>query len=43
MRDFIRSKHAALVEAIESAKDLSKENETALRAAIEAFVKTGAY
>ncbi len=43
LRDFIRSKHAALVEAIESAKDLSKENETALRAAIEAFVKTGAY
>jgi F-type H+/Na+-transporting ATPase subunit alpha len=43
LRDFIRSKHAALVEAIEAAKDLSKENETALRAAIEAFVKTGAY
>ena len=43
LRDFIRSKHAALVDAIESAKDLSKENEAALRAAIEAFVKTGAY
>jgi F-type H+-transporting ATPase subunit alpha len=43
LRDFIRSKHAALVDAIEAAKDLSKENETALRAAIEEFVKTGAY
>jgi F-type H+-transporting ATPase subunit alpha len=43
LRDFIRSKHAALVDAIESAKDLSKENEAALRAAVEAFVKTGAY
>jgi F-type H+-transporting ATPase subunit alpha len=43
LRDFVKSKHASLVSSIESAKDLSAENETALRAAIEEFKKTGAY
>lgn len=43
LRDYLASSHADLVNAIESAKDLSSENEAALRAAIEAFKKTGAY
>jgi F-type H+-transporting ATPase subunit alpha len=43
LREFIRTKHASLVQAIESAKDLSADNEAALRSAIEEFKKTGAY
>jgi F-type H+-transporting ATPase subunit alpha len=43
LREFIRTKHASLVQAIESAKDLSADNEAALRTAIEEFKKTGAY
>jgi F-type H+-transporting ATPase subunit alpha len=43
LRDFLKSKHAALVERIESTKDLSKDDETALTAAIGEFKKSGAY
>jgi F-type H+-transporting ATPase subunit alpha len=43
LREFIRTKHASLVQAIESAKDLSADNEAGLRSAIEEFKKTGAY
>ncbi|MCA3217008.1 MAG: F0F1 ATP synthase subunit alpha [Burkholderiales bacterium] len=43
LREFLKSKHAALVERIESTKDLSKDDEAALSAAITEFKKTGAY
>ncbi len=43
LRDYIRSKHAALVERIEKANDMSKEDESELRSAIEQFKKTGSY
>jgi F-type H+-transporting ATPase subunit alpha len=43
MREFLRSKHAALIERIESTKDLSKEDEAALTEAITEFKKSGAY
>jgi len=43
LREFLRSKHAALVERIESTKDLSKEDEAALTDAITEFKKSGAY
>jgi F-type H+-transporting ATPase subunit alpha len=43
LRDFLKSKHAALVDRIESSKDLSKDDEAALTAAIVEFKKTGAY
>jgi F-type H+-transporting ATPase subunit alpha len=43
LRDFIRTKHAALVERLEKNKDMSKEDEAELRAAIEQFKKTGAF
>jgi F-type H+/Na+-transporting ATPase subunit alpha len=43
LRDFLKSKHAALVDRIESTKDLSKDDEAALTAAIQDFKKTGSY
>jgi F-type H+-transporting ATPase subunit alpha len=43
LREFLRSRHAALVERIESTKDLSKEDEAALEAALKEFKKSGAY
>ncbi|MBU6143577.1 MAG: F0F1 ATP synthase subunit alpha [Betaproteobacteria bacterium] len=43
LRDFIRTKHAALVERLEKNKDMSKEDEAELRSAIEQFKKTGAF
>ncbi|MEY4083897.1 MAG: hypothetical protein RL483_1266 [Pseudomonadota bacterium] len=43
LHDFIASRHAKLVDAIEAEKDFSKETEAALRAAIEDFKKTGSY
>ena len=43
LRDHIRSKHADLVDRIEKTKDLSKDDESALRSAIEQFKKTGAF
>ncbi len=43
LRDFLKSKHAALVDRIESTKDLTKDDEAALTAAIVEFKKVGAY
>ena len=43
LRDHLRSHHAAMVERIESSKDLSKDDEAALNTAIQSFKKTGAY
>lgn len=43
LREFIKTKYASLVDAIEAVKDLSADNESALRSAIEEFKKTGAY
>jgi F-type H+-transporting ATPase subunit alpha len=43
LRDFLKSKHGALVERIESTKDLSKDDEEALHAAIKEFKRSGAY
>jgi F-type H+-transporting ATPase subunit alpha len=43
LREFLKSKHAALIDRIESTKDLSKDEEAALEAAIKEFKKTGAY
>jgi len=40
LRDFVKTKHAALVERIESTKDLSKEDEAELTAAIAEFKKS---
>ena len=43
LRDFLKTKHSALVDRIESTKDLTKDDESALTAAIVEFKKTGAY
>ncbi|WVN41789.1 F0F1 ATP synthase subunit alpha [beta proteobacterium MWH-UniP1] len=43
LRDFMKSKYADLVARIEAAKDLSKDDEAALRAAIADFKKTGSF
>jgi len=43
LRDYIRSKHSALVDRLEKANDMSKEDEAELRGAIEQFKKTGSY
>jgi F-type H+/Na+-transporting ATPase subunit alpha len=43
LHDFVRTEHSALVDSIERTKDLSKEDEEALKQAIEAFKKSGAY
>jgi len=43
LRDHLRSDHSALVERIESSKDLSKDDEAMLNTVIQAFKKTGSY
>jgi F-type H+-transporting ATPase subunit alpha len=43
LRDYIRTKHTALMERLEKNKDMSKEDEAELRTAIEQFKKTGAF
>ncbi|HWT37873.1 MAG TPA: F0F1 ATP synthase subunit alpha [Paraburkholderia sp.] len=43
LRDFLKSKHADLVKRIEDNKDLSKDDEGALHAALKDFKKSGAY
>ncbi|ACC72199.1 F0F1 ATP synthase subunit alpha [Paraburkholderia phymatum] len=43
MREFLKSKHADLVKRIEDNKDLSKDDEGALHAALKDFKKSGAY
>jgi F-type H+/Na+-transporting ATPase subunit alpha len=39
LRDFVKTKYAALVDRIESTKDLSKDDETELSKAIAEFKK----
>lgn len=41
--EFLKTSHADLIKRIEDTKDLSKDDEGVLRAAIEAFKKSGAY
>jgi F-type H+-transporting ATPase subunit alpha len=43
LREFLKARHAALIDRIESTKDLSKDDEAALDAAIREFKKSGAY
>jgi len=43
LRDYVKTKHAALVERVESTKDLSKDDESELKKAIEGFKKSGGY
>jgi F-type H+-transporting ATPase subunit alpha len=43
MRDFMRSNYASLVDAIESTKDLSSDNEAKLHEAIKDWKKTATY
>jgi F-type H+-transporting ATPase subunit alpha len=43
MLDFLKTKHAAVVDRIESVKEVSKDDETALHEALKQFKQTGAY
>ena len=43
LHDHLQTKHAALVQSIESSKDLSKDDEAKLKEAIADFKKNGAY
>jgi len=43
MRDFVKEKYAALVDRIESTKDLSKDDEAALMEAVKHWKKDGTY
>jgi F-type H+-transporting ATPase subunit alpha len=43
LREFLKTKYAALVENIEKTKDLSKDDEAKLHEAVKDFKKTGAY
>jgi len=42
LRDHLKAKHSALIDRIESTKDLSKDDEAALLGAIKAFKSSGA-
>ncbi|TMG96247.1 MAG: F0F1 ATP synthase subunit alpha, partial [Betaproteobacteria bacterium] len=43
LRQFMKSKYAAIMDKIESTKDMGAEDEKALAAAIEDFKKTGSF
>jgi F-type H+-transporting ATPase subunit alpha len=43
LKDYLKSKHAAFVDRVESAKELSKDDEAELVAALQEFKKHGAY
>ena len=43
LRDFVKSKYASLIEAIDKANNLSEADEKALHAAVADFKKAGAY
>ncbi len=43
MRDYIKDKYAALVKTMEEKKDLSPDDEKALKAAIEDWKKNGSF
>ena len=42
-KDHLKSKHAALIKRIEDKKELSKDDDAELAAALQAFKKHGAY
>ena len=43
LRQFVKSKYAAIFDKIETTKEMSADDEKALAAAIEDFKKTGTY
>jgi len=43
LRQFVKSKYAAIFDKIEKTKEMSADDEKALAAAIEDFKKTGTY
>jgi F-type H+/Na+-transporting ATPase subunit alpha len=43
LRDYLKSKHAEMIKRIEDSKELSKDDEGALHAALKDFKKSGAY
>ncbi|MEN9559889.1 MAG: hypothetical protein RLZZ502_1100, partial [Pseudomonadota bacterium] len=43
MRAYLSANHAELINSIESSKDLSKDNEAALEAALKSFKANGSY
>jgi F-type H+-transporting ATPase subunit alpha len=43
MRDYLKTKYASLVKTMEEKKDLSGDDEKALKAAIEDWKKNGAF
>ena len=43
LHDHMKTQHAAWVERVETSKDLSKEDEDALKGVVESFLKTGAF
>ena len=43
LKDYLKSKHEALIQRIEDVKELSKDDEAALGAAIQEFKKHGAF
>ncbi|MEX3956190.1 ATP synthase F1 subcomplex alpha subunit [Trinickia symbiotica] len=43
LREYLKTSHAELIKRIEDAKDLSKDDEGALHAALKDFKKSGAY
>jgi F-type H+-transporting ATPase subunit alpha len=43
MREYLKTHHADLIETIEAKKELSKDVDAQLKAAIESFKKSGAY
>ena len=43
LRQFVKSKYGALVDRIESTKDLSKDDEATLHEAIKDFKKNGSF
>ena len=43
MRDHLKAKYAALVKTMEDKKDLSSDDEKALKAAIEDWKKNGSF
>jgi F-type H+-transporting ATPase subunit alpha len=43
LKDFLKAKHAGFVERVESSKELSKDDEAELIAAIKEFKKNGTY
>jgi F-type H+-transporting ATPase subunit alpha len=43
MRDYLKGKYAALVKTMEDKKDLSADEEKALKAAVEDWKKSGSF